>query len=96
MSAGEHDDMVWIEPGQDQEQINAEIESGLAEVAPAATGRVTSSPPIVGAALLGLDELGAGADAQARARSELGGAFRRLESVGQGSRASATRSGRSG
>ncbi len=32
MSAGEHDDMAWIEPGQDQEQINAEIESGLAEL----------------------------------------------------------------
>ena len=32
MTAGEHDDMVWIEPGQDQEQINAEIEFGLAEL----------------------------------------------------------------
>jgi N-acetylglucosamine kinase-like BadF-type ATPase len=33
--------------------------------------RAASSPPIVGAALLGLDELGAGAEAQARARGEL-------------------------
>ena len=32
MTAGEHDDMVWIEPGQDQERIIAEVESGLAEL----------------------------------------------------------------
>jgi len=31
---------------------------------------VTSSPPIVGAALLGLDELGAGSAAQERLRHE--------------------------
>ena len=34
--------------------------------------RVAASEPIVGAALLGLDELGAGPEALARARSELG------------------------
>jgi N-acetylglucosamine kinase-like BadF-type ATPase len=33
--------------------------------------RATASPPIVGAALLGLDELGAGAEAQERVRREL-------------------------
>jgi hypothetical protein len=32
MTTGDQDDMVWIERGQDQEQINAEIESGLAEL----------------------------------------------------------------
>jgi hypothetical protein len=46
------------------------VRDGLAEVAPLARAHVTSSPPIVGAALLGLDELEAGADAQARARRE--------------------------
>jgi N-acetylglucosamine kinase-like BadF-type ATPase len=35
------------------------------------TVQATSAPPIVGAALLGLDELGAGGDAQARVRREL-------------------------
>jgi N-acetylglucosamine kinase-like BadF-type ATPase len=47
------------------------IKAGLAHEAPAATVQVTSSPPIVGAALLGLDALGAGPDAQARVRTEL-------------------------
>jgi hypothetical protein len=35
---------------------------------------------VVGAALLGLDELGAGADAQARLRHELAAAVERVES----------------
>jgi hypothetical protein len=34
--------------------------------------RVAASEPIVGAALLGLDELGAGPEALTRARNELG------------------------
>ena len=46
------------------------IRDGLAEVAPRATAHVTSSPPIVGAALLGLDELEVGPEAQARVRRE--------------------------
>jgi len=71
------------------------IESGLGDIAPAATVHVTSSPPIVGAALLGLDELGAAADVQARARRELGEACRRIEGVGTASRGSAPRPGRS-
>ena len=33
--------------------------------------RATTAPPIVGAALLALDELGAGAQAQERVRREL-------------------------
>jgi N-acetylglucosamine kinase-like BadF-type ATPase len=55
------------------------VEERLAAVAPRATARVTDSPPIVGAALLGLDELAADADAQARLRRELGQAFERME-----------------
>ena len=46
------------------------IKAGLARVAPDAAVHVTSSPPIVGAALLGLDELGAGTEAQERLRHE--------------------------
>jgi N-acetylglucosamine kinase-like BadF-type ATPase len=45
------------------------IEAGLG---PEVELRVAASEPIVGAALLGLDELGAGPEALARARSELG------------------------
>jgi N-acetylglucosamine kinase-like BadF-type ATPase len=54
-------------------------EERLAGVAPHAVARVTDSPPIVGAALLALDELAADADAQARLRRELGHAFARME-----------------
>jgi hypothetical protein len=41
--------------------------------------RTTSSPPIVGAALLALDRLGGGAEAQRRVRRELGAAVERVE-----------------
>jgi N-acetylglucosamine kinase-like BadF-type ATPase len=58
--------------------VNA-VEERLAAVAPRAAARVTDSPPIVGAVLLGLDELEAGGDAQERARSELAAAFARME-----------------
>ena len=47
-------------------------------IAPAATVKSTSSPPIVGAALLGLDELGADAAARDRVRRELGARFARI------------------
>ncbi|HXY86457.1 MAG TPA: BadF/BadG/BcrA/BcrD ATPase family protein [Gaiellaceae bacterium] len=57
----------------------AATEDRLAEIAPEATTRVTGSPPIVGAALLGLDELAAGREAQERARRELDEAFARME-----------------
>jgi N-acetylglucosamine kinase-like BadF-type ATPase len=59
----------------------AAIDAGLREVAPKVTVRPTASAAIVGAALLGLDELGAGAEAQARLRTELGAAFSGLEGV---------------
>jgi N-acetylglucosamine kinase-like BadF-type ATPase len=55
------------------------VEDRLAPVAPHANAHVTNSPPIVGAALLGLDELAAGTRAQERAREELTAAFARME-----------------
>ena len=59
------------------------IEAGVRRIAPAATVRVTSSPPIVGAALLGLDEMGVDPDAQRRAREELADAFKAIETTGR-------------
>jgi len=55
------------------------IEAGLRDVAPKAIVHRTESPPIVGAALLALDAVGADAAAQQRARDELGAAVGRLE-----------------
>ena len=55
------------------------ITQELAKVGPGITVRVANSPPIVGAALLGLDELGAGPQAQARLRSELGAAVQQVK-----------------
>jgi len=52
-------------------RLLAAIEQGLAGVGSGLFARVVSEPPIVGAALLGLDELGAGLEAQARVRREL-------------------------
>ena len=52
----------------------------VAEVSPSATVKSTESPPIVGAALLGLDELGADPSARQRLRRELGA---RSEHIGQ-------------
>jgi N-acetylglucosamine kinase-like BadF-type ATPase len=57
------------------------IDSGLREAAPEVTVRPTASAAIVGAALLGLDRLGADAAVQARLRGELGTAFSQLEGV---------------
>ena len=59
----------WLRYGD--AQLNQLIEEGLAGVGSALFARVVSEPPIVGAALLGLDELGAGLEAQARVRREL-------------------------
>jgi N-acetylglucosamine kinase-like BadF-type ATPase len=55
------------------------IAAGLDEVGPAITVRATNAPAIVGAALLGLDALGAGHEAQARLRSELASAVQQVE-----------------
>jgi len=47
------------------------VAAGLAEVGPSIVARVVPDPPIAGAALLGLDELGAPRAAHERARREL-------------------------
>jgi N-acetylglucosamine kinase-like BadF-type ATPase len=60
-------------------RLLGEIDRGLRGVGPALSARVTDSPPIVGAALLGLDEVGGDPDAAARLRAELGAAVDRLE-----------------
>ena len=60
-------------------RLLAAIDAGMREVAPAVSVRATASPPIVGAALLGLDELGAGPEAQTRVRAELGAAVEEVE-----------------
>jgi N-acetylglucosamine kinase-like BadF-type ATPase len=52
-------------------RLTSTVEDELRRLAPKATVAAPESPPIVGAALLGLDALGAGVDAQARAREEL-------------------------
>jgi N-acetylglucosamine kinase-like BadF-type ATPase len=66
---------------QDHRLIGA-VESGLHDVAPQANAKVTSSPPVVGAALLGLDDLQAAPEAQTRAREELANAFKTIETPG--------------
>jgi N-acetylglucosamine kinase-like BadF-type ATPase len=53
------------------ERLLGAIVAGLADVAPAASVHTTDAPPVVGAALLGLDRLGADDEARARARREL-------------------------
>jgi N-acetylglucosamine kinase-like BadF-type ATPase len=52
-------------------RLQAAIADGLREVGPRVAARVVSEPPIVGAALLGLDGLGADEAARARVRREL-------------------------
>jgi N-acetylglucosamine kinase-like BadF-type ATPase len=52
-------------------RLQGAISEGLRAVGPEVVARVVRSPPIVGAALLGLDDLGADAQAQARLRREL-------------------------
>jgi N-acetylglucosamine kinase-like BadF-type ATPase len=60
------------------------IEAGLQEYAPTVVVRRTMSPPIVGAALLALDGLGANGKAQARLREELTAAAEQLEGRNDG------------
>jgi N-acetylglucosamine kinase-like BadF-type ATPase len=64
----------------DGDLLNA-IRKGLENVGPDITVRPTATPAIVGAALLGLDELGAGVDVQERLRQELAAAFSSTEGV---------------
>ena len=62
-------------------RLTAAIEAELREVAPVLRIRTARSAPIVGAALLGLDELGAGQDVQERLRRELGAALAGIEGM---------------
>ena len=55
----------------DERLLNG-VRDGLHAIDPRATVCPTAQPPVVGAALLGLDELGAGPEAQSRVRRELG------------------------
>jgi N-acetylglucosamine kinase-like BadF-type ATPase len=55
-------------------RLEAGIEEGLRAVGPRVAARVVVEPPIVGAALLGLDDLGSTAEARTRARGELAAA----------------------
>jgi hypothetical protein len=54
------------------------IEAGLREIGPGIMARANASPPIVGAALLALDELGSSAEAKERLRREIVEAVGRL------------------
>jgi N-acetylglucosamine kinase-like BadF-type ATPase len=60
-------------------ELLARIDSGLRQIGPSLTLRRTSLPPVVGSALLALDAVGAGPDAQARVRAELTAAVERHE-----------------
>ncbi len=52
-------------------RVSAAVEAELREIAPNVSVSAASSPPIVGAALLGLDAVGAPVEAQQRVRREL-------------------------
>jgi N-acetylglucosamine kinase-like BadF-type ATPase len=54
----------------DRGRVRAAVAAGVGSIAPRAHVTVTSTAPIVGAALLGLDHLGAGDAARARLRRE--------------------------
>jgi hypothetical protein len=58
------------------------IEAGLREVGDQIVVHRTASPPIVGAALFGLDALGAGEEARERIRDELAAAVDSDEELG--------------
>jgi hypothetical protein len=60
------------------------IQDGLRSVGANITVRPTATPAIVGAALLGLDELGADGEVQERLRQELATAFSSTEGVTSG------------
>jgi hypothetical protein len=55
------------------------IDRGLRDIGPGLSAHVTDSPPIVGAALLGLDAVGADEEAARRIRAELSVAVDRCE-----------------
>jgi hypothetical protein len=49
--------------------LMSDVTKGLAAAAPHATVRVLDVPPVAGAALLGLDQVGAGPDTEQRLRA---------------------------
>jgi len=59
-------------------RLLAGVERGMRAVGPQLVVRPSPSPPVVGAALVGLDELGATDAARTRTRAELGDAVARL------------------
>lgn len=61
------------------DELLGRIEAGLRGVGPRLVLRRTTLPPIVGAALLGLDATGAGPEAQLRVQRELVAAVERVE-----------------
>ena len=65
-------------------RLMAAVHSGLSAIGDAVAVRATAVPPIVGAALLGLDDLRAGAAAQERARAELAAAAGDTETMVHG------------
>jgi N-acetylglucosamine kinase-like BadF-type ATPase len=70
-AAGEPIDIVLGGGLFRDERLTARVAQELGQVARQANLVVVDAPPVVGAALLGLDRLGAGEDALARARREL-------------------------
>jgi N-acetylglucosamine kinase-like BadF-type ATPase len=60
-------------------ELLGRIDTGLRRIGPNLRLRRTSLPPVVGAALLALDAIGAGPEAQARVRTELTAAVERHE-----------------
>jgi N-acetylglucosamine kinase-like BadF-type ATPase len=67
----EADDALVILGGGLLQEENSRVLERIRAGLPGVAVRVTGAPPIVGAALLALDELGASSDAQARVRAEL-------------------------
>lgn len=63
-------------------RLTTAVRLAVADIAPEAEVHTVSPPPIVGAALLGLDELHSGPEAQLRLRRELGAAFEHLDGSG--------------
>jgi N-acetylglucosamine kinase-like BadF-type ATPase len=65
-------------------RLSSAVEAELRTIAPKATVKAPSAPPIVGAALLGLDAIGASTEAQRRVRQELEAAVEAERGEGDG------------
>jgi hypothetical protein len=65
----------------ENKRLLAGVEARLRDVGPGISILVAPSPPVVGSALVGLDELGAPTEAKARVRAELGDAVAGLETA---------------